>query len=258
MSFYHWPMFGEPSFVGLQNYEALLASSQFHQAVIVTIAYGLQIPLQMVLGIVMALLVKHTKHFTTVLGAIFLLPYIIPPAVSGALTRFLLHPTVGLFFRILVENGVLEQSIYWMNQGSSAITVITLVGVWTWTPFVFLLVYAALETVPRAQYEVARIYGVNRWQRFRKITYPYIKSTLLVVLILRVVWNLGKVSQPLLITRGEPAGATTVLGILVYRLGVGANLGKSFATGVVVGAISFVFVVGFIYEFERTERKTRR
>lgn len=79
MSFYHWPMFGERSFVGLKNYAALLGSPRFRQAVIATVTYGLQIPLQLVLGTIMALIVKHTKRFTTVLGMIFLLPYIIPP-----------------------------------------------------------------------------------------------------------------------------------------------------------------------------------
>jgi len=255
MSFYNWPMFGESMFVGLDNYVSVLSSSRFQQAVVATILYGLQVPIQMVVGTVMALIVARTRRFTTVLSAVFLLPYIVPPAVSGALTRFLFHPTVGTFTRILVDSGILAERIYWMNEGSTAMSVITVVGVWTWSPFVFLLVYAALQTVPEAHYEAARIYGASSWQRFWQITYPYIKSTLLVVLILRIIWNLGKVTQPLMITRGEPAGATTVLGILVYQFGVGANLGSSFATGVVVALISVVFVAGFVYEFERTERQ---
>lgn len=258
MSFYSWPMFGEPTFVGLDNYAALLGSARFYQAVVATVLYGLQVPVQMVVGTVMALIAARTRRFTTVLGAIFLLPYILPPAVSGALSRFLFHPTVGTFTRILLDYGVLSDRIYWMNEGSTAMLVITTVGVWTWSPFVFLLVYAALQTVPQTHYEVARIYGANSWQRFWTITYPRIKSTLLVVLILRIIWNLGKVTQPLMITRGEPAGATTVLGILVYQLGIGANLGSSFATGVVVALVSVVFVAGFLYEFERTERQMGR
>lgn len=255
MSFYFWPMFGDHHFVGLRNYVNLFTSTRFREAVVATAMYGLQIPIQLVLGTIMALIVNHTKHFKTVLGALFLLPYIIPPAVTAALTRFLLHPDVGLFFRILVDAGILDQPIYWMSYGRSARFVITMVGVWTWTPLVFLLVYAGLQTVPEVHYEIARVYGASRWQRFRKITYPHIKSILLIAFILRVIWNLGKVTQPLLITRGEPAGATTVLGILVYQLGVGTNLGSSFATGVVIGVISFICILGFLYEFERTERK---
>lgn len=254
MSFYNWPLFGEKTFIGLDNYVYLLTWDVFHSSVIATLIYGTQTFGHLIVGTTMALIVWKQKRWVAVVSVIFLIPYVIPPLVSGTLFAYLLHPSVGPFFEILVNLGVIEQPIYWTTDGSAALAVVTIIGVWTWSPLVFLLVISALEGIPEEYYEIAEIYGANFWERFRYITYPQIKSTLLIALILRIIWNLGKVSQPFQITRGGPGYATSVLGILLYRLAwQQQQFGRAFATGVLLGLLALVFIVGFIWKFEKEQ-----
>lgn len=252
MSFYDWPLFGDKTFIGLNNYTYLLTWEVFQNSVIVTILYGTQTIGHMVFGTLMALIVWKQKRLVGLVSVIFLLPYVIPPIVSGTLYRYLLHPDVGPFFRIAVDWGILEEPIYWLSNGDAALGVITAIGVWTWMPLVFLLVISALEGIPESYYETAKIYGANRWQRFRYITYPQIKTTLLIALILRIIWNLGKVSQPFQITRGGPGFETSVLGILLYRLAWNQqDFGLAYANGVLLGLLALVFISVFILKFEK-------
>lgn len=252
MSLYDWPLFGEKEFIGLDNYIYLLTWDVFQNAVVVTILYGTQTIGHMILGTLMALIVWKQKRLVGLVSVIFLLPYVVPPIVSGTLFRYLLHPDVGPFFRIAVDLGILSEPVYWLSNGDAALAVITIIGVWTWMPLVFLLVISALQGIPESYYETAKIYGANRWERFRYITYPQIKTVLLIALILRIIWNLGKVSQPFQITRGGPGYDTSVLGILLYRLAWNQNdFGLAYANGILLGILALVFISVFLYKFEK-------
>ena len=254
MSLYDWPLFGPKTFIGIENYIDILTWDIFHQSVISTVIYSTQTIGHMILGTAMALIVWRQKRFAGVISVIFLIPYVIPPLVSGTLFRYLLDPNIGPFFKFMIDIGILNQPIYWLTNGDMAMAAITLIGVWTWSPLVFLLVIASLEGIPEEYYELARIYGTSSWERFRYITFPQIKTTLLIALIIRIIWNLGKVSQPFQITRGGPGHATSVLGVLLYRQAWNQGaFGTAFAIGIVLSAISIVFIAGFVYLFETQE-----
>ena len=254
MSFYRWPLFGQKEFIGLDNYVYLLTWDTFYTSLKATFIYGTQTIGHLVLGTTMALIVWNQTRWKGLTSVLFLVPYIIPPIVSGTLFRYILHPDVGPFFKVLVDLGVLNSPIYWMTNGTMALIGITLIGIWTWSSLVFLLVYASLTSIPESYYETAQIYGASTWEKFRYITFPQIKSTLLIALILRVVYNLGKVTQPLQITRGGPGNATSVLGILLYRLAwQRQDFGLAFSVGVILGVIALSIVGWFIWKFEQEE-----
>lgn len=256
MSFYDWPLFGPKEFIGLENYTYLLTWEVFWTSIRATLIYGTQTIGHLFFGTIMALIVWKTQNrwIVALTSIVFLIPYVIPPLVTGTLFKFLLNPSVGPFFTFLVEQGIMEEPIYWTTNGDAALIVITLIGVWTWSPLVFLLVIASLQSIPASYYELGEIYGANVWERFRYITYPQIKSTLLIAVILRTIWNLGKVSQPFQILRGGPGWETSILGILLYRLAWSRQaFGLAFATGVLLGLLALVFIVGFIYKFEQEQ-----
>jgi ABC-type sugar transport system permease subunit len=252
MSTFDWPLFGEKSFIGLGNYQFMLEWDIFWLSLRATLLYGLQTVGHIFFGTLMALIVWKQEKFKRITSLLFLVPILLPPLVTGTIFRHVLHPSVGPFFKVLVSAGILQEPIYWMTTGWQALTAITLIGVWTWSSFVFLLVYASLEGIPQTYYESSMIYGANVWQRFRYITFPQIKTALLIALILRIIRNLGKVSQPLQVTRGGPGWSTSVIGILLYRLAWSRQeFGLAFAAGVIMGLISLIFVVGFLVMFER-------
>lgn len=255
MTFHNWPFLGDPKWVGLQNYTYLITWDVFHTSIRATLIFGLITIPQLLLGLIAALTAKQLKH-QDIFGGIILIPYTLPAIVTGTLWVYLLNPGLGPIFGFLVEWGILESPIYWEAQGNAALAVIMWAATWAFWPFVYLILIASLENIPTEYYESARVYGANRIQMFFHITLPQLKSALLVVISLRIIWNLAKVSQPLQITNGGPGYETSFLGILVYRFATGAQrFGLAFTVGIVLLAVSSIFVFIFIREFEREQKE---
>lgn len=258
MSFFDWPLVGEPTYIGLGNYTELLTWDAFYISLKATLLYGLQTIPHIIIGTGAALLVWDQKRFAGIISVLFLVPYILPPLITGTLWRHLLNPDLGPIFGYLVDFGIMKQPIYWSVEGNTALAMITLVGVWSYWPLVFLLIISSLRGIPSSHIETAKVFGANRWQRFRYVTFPQIKSALLIAVILRIIWNLGKIDQPFQITRGEPGWETSILGVLLYRLAwVRQEMGLAFAVGIILALISLVFVIGFVYMFERQSGEVR-
>jgi len=123
----------------------------------------------------------------------------------------------------------------------------------------FIILMATLDSIPNEHYETARIYGANRIQCFRYITLPQLKSAIMIVLSLRMIWNLSKISQPLTMTGGGPGFDSSILAILLYRYSWerGAH-GLSFAVGAVLVTFTIAFIILFINEFERESVEVRK
>jgi len=252
ISFHEWPFLEEPQWVGLDNYRFLFTWDLFYTSLRATAVYTFATVIQLGLALVIALLVANLNRFKNVTSAIYLIPYTLPPVVSGTVWLYLLNPSVGPFFQYLTERGVLSEAIYWTVNGDQALAVITLVASWTFWPFMFLFILASREGIPQEHYEAAEVYGANRWEMFRFVTYPQIKSAIIVAVIIRFVWNLSKISQPLQMTGGGPGYDTSVLAIFLYRFAwQDTSFGMAYAIGVVLVLISMVVILPFILKFEQ-------
>lgn len=253
MTFFNWPLGpGNPSFVGLENYLYLLNWEPFWTSVKATIFYASVTFFQLAVALTAALAIVRVKRFQSIINGVFLLPYTMPPVVIGTIWLFLLDPSIGPVFPFLTDLGILQQPIYWSTYGDTALAVIVAVGTWTFWPFMFLIILATLESIPEEYYESAQMYGANRFQQFRYITLPQIKSAILVAVSIRMVWNLAKISQIYQLTQGGPGYKTSVLAVLLYRFGYEeGQLGLGFTVGIVLFVITMVFVALFIREFEK-------
>jgi len=252
MSFHAWPLLGGQEWVGLGNYEYLFGWQPFITSLTATLVYAFTTFLQLFTAILAALLLKHQKRFKNLINGTFLLPYTMPPVVTGAIWLYLLNPNVGPVFTALTEFGILDQAIYWATEGTAAMAVVMGVLAWTFWPFMFLIILASLENIPEEHYETARVYGAGRIQQFLKVTLPQLKSAILVAVSIRMVWNLTKISQPLQLTGGGPGYDTSILAILVYRFGwLQGSMGRAFAVGVILLIVTLGFILLFIREFER-------
>jgi len=254
MSLHNWPLgFSKPSFVGLENYSNLLTSPRFYVSLKATVIYGFATVLQLVLALTAALIVDKIK-FKSLFSGMYLLPYTMPPVATGTLWVFLLKPNLGPVFTLLTDWGILQNPIYWATKGDIALLVVTLVNAWTFWPFMFLILFATLVSIPDEYYESARVYGASRWQTFRYVTLPQLKTSIFVVVTLRLVWNLTKVSQPLQMTGGGPGYQSSPLSLLLYRSAFSdGNLGEAFAVGIIFLLLVLAFIVLFIRYFEKSE-----
>lgn len=254
ISFHEWPFIGQAEWVGLQNYRYLLQWEAFFTGLKATVIFSTSTIMQLGLALAAAVAVKNISRFKNVISSSFLLPYTIPPIATGAIWLFILSPTLGPLFEVLTNLGILKQPLYWQSTGDLALASIIFVTGWTFWPFMFLILSATLESIPDEHYETAKVYGASRWQMFTRITLPQLKSALLIIVSIRIVWNLAKVAQPFLMTSGGPGYQTSVLGIFLYRFAyVRGQMGMAFAIGIILLLISAAFIVLLVREFEKDE-----
>jgi len=253
MSLHQWPFFGEKSWVGLGNYQYLFQWDAFYTSIRATFIYGLTVIAQLSLAIAAALTLKHQTRLKDLLGSLLIIPYTLPSVVTGTIWLYILNPDFGPVFKILEQVGLTNGSIYWSTVGSQALAVISFVGVWSFWPFMFVIIYASVENINEDYYESAKVYKATRYQMFRSVTLPQIKSSILVALIIRTIWNLSKVSQPLQMTGGGPSYETSLLAILLYNEAeTNGNLGLSYSIGIILLISTLVLIVVFVREFEQS------
>ena len=253
MSFHEWPFFGEKNWIGSGNYQYLFQWSAFYTSLRVTFIYGLTVIGQLALAIAAALTLKHQTRFKDFLGSLLIIPYTLPSVVTGTIWIYILNPDFGPFFKFMEQLGTTNGPIYWSTVGSQALAVISFVGIWSFWPFMFVIIYASVENINEEYYESAKVYKATRYQMFRNVTLPQIKSSILVALIIRTIWNLSKVSQPLQMTGGGPSYETSLLAILLYNeASTNGNLGLSYSIGIILLIGTLALIVVFVREFEQS------
>lgn len=255
LSFHETTMISpEPTWVGLANYELLLSWEAVRQSTWVSAVYSISLTIiHISLGLGAALVIDRIRKFEGVFNGIYLIGYTIAPVVIGTLWVYLLQPRLGPIFTFLTSWGILQDPIFWSTNPDSALIGIILVGGWTFWPFAFIVFHANLQTIPEQHYEAAKIYGASRIQTFLKVTLPQLKSAFLMVIAIRVIWNVSKIGQPLQMTNGEPGYSTSVLGILLYNLARSqGRLGRGYAVGVVMFVLTLAFVFVFVREYRRS------
>ncbi|MCI0529628.1 MAG: sugar ABC transporter permease [Nitrospira sp.] len=180
-----------------------------------------------------------------------LMPYAMPPVVTGAIWMYLLNPDLGMVTHYLVKWGILSEPVYWSSDPTWAKWIITFVVSWTFWPFMFLIILSSLQSIPKSYYELAEVYGANLWQRFRMVTLPHIRGAILTAVIIRIVWNLEKIDQPFQLTGGGPGYETSVLSVLTYRFAyLSSNFGMAFTVGIFLIALTLVLIMPFLKRFQ--------
>ncbi len=185
---------GDYAFIGLENYVGeygLLASPDWWQAVGNTLLFtALSVGLETLLGLGVALLLNQASRLRTLLRAALLVPWAIPTVVSAKIWSWMLHDQFGIVNHHLLALGVIAVPLAWTADPQLSLFSVVLVDVWKATPYMALLILAALQMVPVDCYEAARVDGVPRWQVFRRITLPLIMPGLLVAMIFRTLYAL--------------------------------------------------------------------
>ncbi len=260
MSFHNWPLIGENKWEGLENYHDFLNADYFWVVIKSTIVYSFSTAIQLGIALVAALALNQKFiRLKQVWRGIMLMPYAMPPVVTGAIWLYMLDPNMGMVMHYLQKFGIISQPIYWASDPAWAKVVITLVASWTFWPFMFLIILAQLQAIPESYYELAEVYGANLWQRFRTVTLPHIKGAMLTAVIIRIVWNLAKIDQPFQLTGGGPGYETSVLSILTYRFAyLSGDFGMAFTVGIFLVLFTFILIGPFLKKFQAQITQARR
>ncbi|CAN7682477.1 carbohydrate ABC transporter permease [Neorhizobium sp. LjRoot104] len=207
------------NFVGLQNFHELFTGERVYWAgVRNTIVFAVcAVTLQMFFGFTMALAVRRaSKIGRSVLTAVFLLPIVIPPIVIGAMWRLLLGRDFGAVNSMLTFFGL--PMVDWLGDPRFALMSVIIVDVWHWTPFVFLLTLAGLESLDQEVFDAAKLDVKSRWQELRYITIPLMMPTILITLAFRMILSFKVFDEIFLLTGGGPGTATEVINFSINRV----------------------------------------
>lgn len=205
---------GESAFVGLKNYYVLWDDPNFRESVAVTLKFAFSVvTIEMFIGVGLALLLDRKLRGMSVLRTLFILPMMIAPVVVGLVWRYMYHPTLGVFNKSLKATGF--ESIDWLGQ--HALLSVIIADIWQWTPFIFILALAALQSLPRSALEAARIDGASGWQQIIHIKLPLMMPVLIVTCLLRLIDAFKVLEVILVMTEGGPGLSTEILALRISR-----------------------------------------
>ena len=205
---------GEAEFVGFKNYITLWNDPNFHESLGVTLKFAFfVVTFEMLIGVGLAFLLDRDIRGMSLLRTMFILPMMIAPVVVGLMWRYMYHPTVGTFNRFLDSIGV--PKIDWLGQ--HALSSIIIADIWQWTPFIFILSLAALQSLPRSALEAARIDGATGWQQIIHIKLPLMMPVLIVTALLRLIDAFKVLEVILVMTEGGPGLSTEILALRISR-----------------------------------------
>jgi multiple sugar transport system permease protein len=220
------------AFVGLDNFQKALSGAPFRSALVTTATFALiSVGIEMVLGVLAALLLDQNFHGRTALRAMMILPWALPTIVNATLWRLIYNPEYGALNSLLFQLGIIGDYRSWLGEPSSAMASLIVADVWKNFPLVTLIGLAALQAVPKDIRAAAVVDGAGAWSRFKFVLWPYLAGPLMVALVLRTIEGFKVFDIIWVMTRGGPANSTRSLSILVYqeafsyqRAGSGASL----------------------------------
>jgi multiple sugar transport system permease protein len=238
------------AFEGVQNYLQLGTDQLFlagvgNTLVLVVVATTLQVGI----GLALALLCSALGRSSTLYRTLFLLPILIPGIIIGAIWKLMYNFDFGIINQLVSLAGL--GRVDWLGSPSLALWSVIVVDVWHWTPFSFLLLLAAIESLPADISEAAKIDGAGAWQELRTITLPLLLPAIFVTFAFRAVIAFKVFDEIYLLTGGGPGTATEVISFTIYqRFFVQDDAGYGAAM-----SVALIFIISMIIAINLTRRQ---
>ena len=233
-------------FIGLANYLALLWDPLWWQAVGVTLLFTLvSVGLETLLGLGIALVLNAHMPGRGLLRAAVLIPWAIPTVISAKMWGWMLHDLYGVVNAVLLRLGLIDAPWAWLAEPKLAFASVVAVDVWKATPFMTLLILAALQMLPREIYLAGQIDGAGPLRMFWRVTLPLIRPALMVAIIFRGLDAMRVFDVVYVLTGNNPA--TTTMSVYARQQLVDfqdVGYGSAAATGLfLVVALATVMVL---------------
>lgn len=240
VSFTEWRIIGNPSFVGFRNYIELFHSERFRGALQHTaIIAGLVVPVNLVGGLLVALLVNKNIKGRGFARVVIFSPYVIMVSTVAIIWLWIFNQNFGLanYYLSLLN----LPSLPWLTSGTFAMISVSITTNWWVLGFCMVLFLAGLQAIPMHLYEAARIDGASTFQRFWYITLPQLRPIIFFVLVIRTMEVFRMFGQIYLMTQGGPVGATTTLVYYIYQAAF-----RTWRMGYASAAAYVMFIIVFL------------
>lgn len=253
-SFMSTPRARRPArFVGLDNYEQMLADPIFWKAMANNLWFAMgTIPTSIALALLMAVWVNDRIAGRTLVRMAYFTPTILPMIAVANIWLFFFTPQYGLLEQIVGAFG--GRSTNWLGSQDTALYAVTIVAIWKEAGFFMIFYLAALQAIPPSLGEAAAIEGASRWTFFRRVQFPLLMPTTLFVLINAVINAFRMVDHIFVMTRGGPDNATTLLLFYIYQVGFGF-WDTAYAAALTCVLLALLALVAFV-QYGWLERRT--
>jgi multiple sugar transport system permease protein len=228
-------------FVGLRNFQYIISNEFFSPTLLRTIYFGLMVVVTTILlAIGVSLLINIDFKGNKILKIIILLPWAVPPVVSGVMWSQMFQYEFGFINKVIKIFGG-EGDTIWLGSPTLALHVLIITEIWRWLPFATLFIFAALQTIPRSVIEAAAIDGAGYFKTVKGVILPIIFPGIIPIAIFLFVSAMKAFDTIFVLTAGGPRSGTTTLNYLVYLQGFQQfKFGRAAATAYI---LTFVILV---------------
>lgn len=239
---------GKIYFNHLANFKNLFADRDIGLIIRNSFVYVIaSVGMQFLLGMTLALALRKKFRGRGIYQAIVFLPWAFSAFVVGLMFRWSFNGEYGVVNDLLMKLGITGEKIAWLGTPGLSLLVVAFAMIWMGVPFFAIMYLAALQSIPGDVYEAADIDGCGSVRRFFAITFPYIKPTVIMTLLLRTIWVFNSFDLIVVITGGGPANYSQTLPSYMYtRAFSGYDFGLASALGVVLMVILAVYAVAFL------------
>lgn len=232
------------TFTPWANFQEFLGDDIFRIALRNTAIFAaVAVAIEMVLGLTLAILVASIETFKGAMRTVLIVPILMPPVAIGSMWKLMYSLDFGVLNQIATAVGL--PPVNWLGSTSFALYSIVLVDVWHWTPFVFLILFAAVEGLPKEVIEAARIDGARNRDLVFKIIVPLMKPALAVAFLFRIILAFKVFDEVFLLTSGGPGTSTEVVSLHLYKVFFQQNemgYGALLSLAIIAATIAFLWV----------------
>jgi ABC-type sugar transport system permease subunit len=245
---------GNPgNYVGLSNYVSTLTDQDFWFAAGRTAYFaGVSIGIELILGLFIALLLNENFRGKVFLQSIIIIPWAIPTIVNGAMWKWIYHSEYGALNALLTQLHIIDQYRSWLNSPWLAMNMVIIADIWKMTPLVVIFLLASLQMVNKSVYEAADVDGAGMIKRLFILTLPYLKPTILVIIVIRTMETFKVFDIIYAITQGGPANGTMVL---TYQAYIKAFSGLQYSEGATISYLIAMIIALLTFTYVRTMKK---
>lgn len=228
-------------FIALNNFARMIKDNEFLTALLNTIYFsGVSIAIELGLALLLSGLLMREAKLGHVVSTLLILPMMITPVATAYMWRIIYNPEMGIINYFISLFGI--KPLLWLASPATAMPSMILVDVWMWTPFLTLILYSGLMSLPSEPFEAALVDGASAWQMFSRITFPLLGPVLITGVLLRTIDSLKTFDIIYTLTGGGPIQATETLNLFIYRIAFRfLQLGYSSAVAVVM-IVLIVFI----------------
>ncbi|MBC7083447.1 MAG: sugar ABC transporter permease [Firmicutes bacterium] len=248
-SFCHYKL-NDPNtyFSGLHNYRVVLSEPEFRLVLSNSLWWVLgSITFQFTLGLILAVLLNRPFWGRGLYQAVVLAPWAVPGFLIGLIWKWLFNGQYGVINDLLLRLRLIEKPISFLAMPSTALQSVIVANIWYGIPFFAIMILAALQSIPTEIYDAADVDGAGPITKFFRITLPYIRPTILVTILLRVIWILNYADIIYVMTKGGPLNSSdTLASYIIHKAYTVLDFGQASALGVIFMLILLAYTVTYL------------